>query len=204
MARRSKPIGVKQSGSTMSQEDLAATPAVVLEDSGEVSHDSKRLRAGFATFDEYAGEVLERSAERELDAGVEDVVIAPDIIEEPDGYSDMIDRIVQEVDEALDVMDVPPKVRTAIILLRWLCESHTWEKTVLNDCVLSKLLLGDGARAHIDGIYIPVFCVWRRQMKFTLKHIRDMTDIMHLARAYLSTLMADDVTDGWASVVLFL
>ena len=111
---------------------------------------------------------------------------------------------MQEADEAWDVMDVPHKVRTAIILLRWLCESHTWEKTVLNDCVLSKLLLGDGARAHIDGIYIPVFCVWRMQMKFTLKHIRDMADIMHLARAYLSTLMADDVTDGWASVVLFL
>ena len=77
----------------MSQEDLAATPAVVLEDSGEVSHDSKRLRAGFATFDEYAGEVLEQSAVREVDPGVEDVVIALDIIDELDGYSDMIDRL---------------------------------------------------------------------------------------------------------------
>ena len=84
----------------------------------------------------------------------------------------------------------------------WLCERQTWEKTGLSDCVLSKLLLGDGARAHIHGIYIPVFSVWRRQMKFTLKHVRDMTDVMHLARAYLSTLAAQGVADDWTGAAV--
>ena len=108
--------------------------------------------------------------------------INKDVIVEPDGYSDIIQRVVNAVDR--DAHEGPPwlphdaKVRTALILVRWLCESHAEEKSVLNDCILSKLLLGDGARAHVDGIYITIAGVWRRQQKFTLKHVRDMSDIM--------------------------
>ena len=53
-----------------------------------------------------------------------------------------------------------PHQRTAFIIIRWLCLLHSHEKTVLTDCLLSKLLLGDEARAHIDGIYATSYGVW--------------------------------------------
>ena len=90
---------------------------------GGADQGSKRLRVPFATFDEYAKDVLERGGVFE-DDGFEDVQIVEDVAEELDGYSDIIDRIVNEVDEALNGLDVNSKVRTAVILMRWLCEQH--------------------------------------------------------------------------------
>eukprot|EP00973_Karenia_brevis_P023641 3257353-Karenia_brevis.AAC.1 len=64
---------------------------------------------------------------------------------------------------------------------------------VLNDCVLCKLLLGQEARAHIDGIYVTVFEVWRRQTQFDLKHVRELTNTLLLCRSYCAELHLAEV-----------
>ena len=54
----------------------------------------------------------------ENDPAIDDDTIIPDVFEETDGYSDLIDTIVQEADDALAGIVVHPKVRTAVILIR--------------------------------------------------------------------------------------
>ena len=170
---------------------------MALQDAGaEAEPQAKQPRVTFRDFDDYAQDVLGKAGCLVKGDDV-DVEIKEDVIEEADGYSDIITRIVNDVRDQMAGIDIKPKVRTALVILRFLCEGHAWEKSVLNDCLLSKVLLGDDARAHIDGIYITVFGVWRRQRKFTLKHVRDMTDVMLLVRSYLSTLIEQDVGSSW-------
>ena len=174
--------------------------------------ENKRPRTAFATYQEYAKVVLDIAGMTGVGA-VQGTAIVSDILCESDGYSDSIQKVTTAVDTTFSGIvlqdaaggNVPleRKARTALMLIRWLCEPHTWEKSVLNDCLLSKLLLGEDARAHIDGVYIPVFAVWRRQMKFTLKHVRDMTDIMELWRSYVAALISNRVGEEWTSVTAF-
>ena len=88
------------------------------DDNDAAPHEAKRPRTDFGSFDEYADDVLGRSALLENDPAIDDDTIIPDVFEETDGYSDLIDTIVQEADDALAGIVVHPKVRTAVILIR--------------------------------------------------------------------------------------
>jgi len=167
-------------------------------------HRDKRPRIAFTDFADYARDVINRSGLRNDEGDHEGVEIVEDIMAEPDGYSDVITKVTDDVDLVLVGLGAPSKVRKAFIIVRWLCDSHVWEKSVLNDCVLSKFLLGNDARAHIDGVYLTVFGVWSRQQKFTLKHVRDMTDVMVLARAYMSALITNHMGSRWSDASAFL
>ena len=64
----------------------------------------------------------------------------------------------------------------ALTIIRWLCHPHACEKTVLNDCTLSKVLLGDEAKAHIDGIYLAVGGVLLMMPDFITETFYEGTD----------------------------
>ena len=129
-----------------------------------------------------------------------------DVIEETDGYSDIVAQVEGDVDALHQepcYLALTPHQRTAFIIIRWLCLPHSYEKTVLNDCLLSRLLLGNEARAHIDGIYVTSYGVWRRQTNFTLRHVRHMTTVMLLARSLLALLNHHKVGSGWDNLAGF-
>ena len=129
-----------------------------------------------------------------------------DKVNETDGYSDIIDSMNASVDTVTCPpanLGISPKQRLALIIIRWLCLAHSYEKTVLNDCILSKLLLGEEARAHIDGIYVTVYGVRRRQTQFTLKHVREITHVLVLTRSYLAVLNANKIEQNWENAVSF-
>ena len=140
------------------------------------------------------------------DSDIEDD-LKKDVMIETDGYSDIIASVLESVDDLMGephTLPFSPKQRLALIVIRWLCLPHSHEQIVLNDCILCKLLLGEEARAHIDGVYITMHCVWRRQTKFDLKHVRELTQTMFLTRAYLGEFNKARVGSNWGDVETFL
>ena len=158
----------------------------------------------FDAGDEYVDAVVDMFGLDRYD-DVPDVGIDPDVVTESDGYSDILNAIAGDVDATVHPPLPAPtaKQRLALLITRWLCDSHSCEKTVLNDATLSKVLLGDEAKAHIDGIYVTVFGVWRRQTKFSLKHVKDLTTTMLLVRSFATTLLANNVGANWEDVAAF-
>ena len=92
-----------------------------------------------------------------------------DVIEDSDGYSDIVECVTGRI----NALALPPhnlrltvKQHLARVLISWLCLPRPHEKLVLNEATLCKLLLGEEARAHIDGVYVTECEVWRRQPHF--------------------------------------
>ena len=166
----------------------------------------KRLRLdSVETFEEYQNVVLDMYGPDD-NVETDDDDMQADVAFEADGYSDILDKVCKDVAEAfVEPRPVPTaKQRVALQITRWLCNPHSEERNVLNDSIICKLLLGDDAKAHIDGIYLTVFCVWRRQTKFSLKHVRDLTDTVYLTRALVATLSNNKVASEWSAAVAYL